>query len=758
MEDKEKIAREICKKVKEAQLKDFQKRMPDNKQGVEIEINGVKYVAAIRRLTPQECAELQTMPHDYEFVTSETQQYKGLGNGWNIETIKHIFSFIPKDKLNNLKVLSLFDGISGGQTALRGIGANIKTYLASEIDKYAIANAMHNFPNTIQLGSVTDLDIDEIVEKYGVPDIVIGGSPCFAAGTKVLTIDGYKNIEDIEVGDLVLTHKNRYKPVLRIGNKVAQTYKFHAQGFLDVVCTDNHPFYARKKNFEHCKQENGRNSKRLVLGEPEWIEAEHLAGEYYVSNNIEKQESQNPLNITEEEAWVIGRYIADGYTRKDLRHDSHHNGSRAWQLILSVGDSKVEKFCSHIKELHYSCYKHSDRVHRVVFSNKRLVEIVEGQCGMGAKNKQFGEMIIRLPNNLLEIVLKSYLEGDGCVYGEKFRVTTISPMLCMTLQRVVSKLYQKHICVTKHIPEEYRNLCGRIVHQNQQYVIEFSDHRLPQERPKVIGDKIWYNVKSFILDHIRAVYNLEVKDDNSYTANNIIVHNCQSFSFSGKMKGMSTKSGEEIYTLDRYLELKSQGFQFEGQSYLFWEYMRILTELRKYNPDIYFFLENVKMLEKWERCLSHAIGVRGVHINSALVSAQNRRRIYWTNIRTKPSAGDSLFYDESDPFAWPPLEVDIPQPEDRGIVIKDILQEEADEKYYLKSETVSQLMSKTDKKKLTDYLLEPQVSVKELFEYICTSGEFNALTDEEKHELAKLSYQLEKQRLEDLYNESNKSV
>lgn len=233
---------------------------------------------------------------------------------------------------------------------------------------------------------------------------------------------------------------------------------------------------------------------------------------------------------------------------------------------------------------------------------------------------------------------------------------------------------------------------------------------------------------------------------------------CQSFSFSGKMKGMSTKSGEEIYTLERYLELKSQGFQFEGQSYLFWEYMRILTELRKYNPDIYFFLENVKMLEKWERCLSHAIGVRGIHINSALVSAQNRRRIYWTNIKTKPVAGEDLFYDESDPFAWPPLEVDIPQPEDRGIVIKDILQEEAGEKYYLKDETVAQLIARTDKRKLKDYLLEPQVSVKELLRYIDTSDEFSALTGKEKHELAKLSYGLEKQRLEALYNENGKSV
>lgn len=49
---------------------------------------------------------------------------------------------------------------------------------------------------------------------------------------------------------------------------------------------------------------------------------------------------------------------------------------------------------------------------------------------------------------------------------------------------------------------------------------------------------------------------------------------CQSFSFAGKRAGMSTAEKVEIYTLPRYLELKAAGVQFEGQSYLFWEYMR----------------------------------------------------------------------------------------------------------------------------------------------------------------------------------------
>lgn len=117
---------------------------------------------------------------------------------------------------------------------------------------------------------------------------------------------------------------------------------------------------------------------------------------------------------------------------------------------------------------------------------------------------------------------------------------------------------------------------------------------------------------------------------------------CQSFSFAGKRAGMSTKQNEEIYTLDRYLELKQAGFEFEGQSYLFWEYIRILHELRETNPNVFFLLENVEMGKKWEKVLSEAIGLQGVHINSALVSAQIRKRIYWTNIRIAQTTGGGI--------------------------------------------------------------------------------------------------------------------
>lgn len=226
---------------------------------------------------------------------------------------------------------------------------------------------------------------------------------------------------------------------------------------------------------------------------------------------------------------------------------------------------------------------------------------------------------------------------------------------------------------------------------------------------------------------------------------------CQSFSMSGKMKGMSTAQGEEVYTLDRYLELKSQGFKFEGQSYLFWEYMRILTELRRFNPNIYFFLENVEMLEKWERCLSHAIGVRGVHINSALVSAQNRRRIYWSNIKVKDFGNTSLFDFSDDPFELPSLQTDIPQPRDTGVVVKDVLLDDVDGKYYLKDGAVSSLMEKADRKKLKEYFLEPQVSVDEALRYMDGKKDYSHLSKEERLEIATIGYELDKRRLHDNY-------
>lgn len=89
---------------------------------------------------------------------------------------------------------------------------------------------------------------------------------------------------------------------------------------------------------------------------------------------------------------------------------------------------------------------------------------------------------------------------------------------------------------------------------------------------------------------------------------------------------------------------------FNGKSGLFWEYVRILKES---NPK-YFLLENVVMKKEWENIISESLGVKPVLINSSLVSAQNRKRLYWTNIPN------------------------ILQPKDKNILLKNILEKGAE--------------------------------------------------------------------------------
>ena len=150
---------------------------------------------------------------------------------------------------------------------------------------------------------------------------------------------------------------------------------------------------------------------------------------------------------------------------------------------------------------------------------------------------------------------------------------------------------------------------------------------------------------------------------------------CQSFSFAGKRKGMTTKDNEKILTLEQYLQLKEQDFEFEGQSYLFWEYVRLLKDIK---PK-YFLLENVLMKKEWEQVISETLGVQPIMINSALVSAQNRKRLYWTNIPN------------------------IKQPKDKGILLKDIIEDVVPASYFCSEK----LMARVDRKKYSQPKFNP---------------------------------------------------
>jgi len=88
-----------------------------------------------------------------------------------------------------------------------------------------------------------------------------------------------------------------------------------------------------------------------------------------------------------------------------------------------------------------------------------------------------------------------------------------------------------------------------------------------------------------------------------------------------------------------------QGFSFAGKqlafndprSALFFEFVRIWQEVKAINPNAKFLLENVRMKKEHEAVITKYMGVEPIAINSSLVSAQSRYRLYWTNIANEPS-------------------------------------------------------------------------------------------------------------------------
>ena len=104
-----------------------------------------------------------------------------------------------------------------------------------------------------------------------------------------------------------------------------------------------------------------------------------------------------------------------------------------------------------------------------------------------------------------------------------------------------------------------------------------------------------------------------------------------------------------------------QGFSFAGKqlnfndprSKLFFEFVDILNHIKKHNPNVKFLLENVKMKAEWQDVISGYLGVKPIRINSALVSAAKRDRLYWANF-------------------------DVKMPDDKGITFDDINQHSTD--------------------------------------------------------------------------------
>lgn len=457
-----------------------------------------------------------------------------------------------------LRHLDLFSGIGGFALAARIVGG-IETRQFVEIEPYCQKVLTKNFP-----GVPIHDDIRTYAASLGGFDIITGGFPCFVAGTLILTFDGYKPIESLSIGELVLTHKGQWKPVTKLMVKHnAPLREVKALGVHSLVTTNEHPFYAVKRS----KQWDNNARKYLYsFSDRNWIDAIDLTSQHYLGQTL-PSEIQDNYSIA---FWkMVGLYLADGWRVKRLNRPEG-NG----RVVICAAKKQASEVESIISEAGFKFSRVEERtVYKYHIVSKFLYEFLF-QFGYKAEGKTIPGWVMGLSPEKAKALMNGLLFGDGWINQKGHaRITTVSQKLAYSSALLAQRAYG---CIASVFYAEMPEACfieDRKVEQKPQFTVQITFNNL-EKRSFLEGSYGWKRIRKNIkLNSVGTVYNLTVADDNSYIANGAIVHNCQDISCANP-----------------------NGRGLEGErSGLFFELMRVVRECRPR----YVVLENVaEMLRK----------------------------------------------------------------------------------------------------------------------------------------------------------------
>ncbi len=517
--------------------------------------------------------------------------------------------------MKEINYLDLFSGIGGFPLGLLKAGFTFNNHYYSEIDKYAIQIYKRHFPIAMKLGDINGISS----KQFERPDIITLGFPCFPKGTLILTKEGHKNIENIEIGDLCYTHKGRYMPCIQTMNKYYEKdmYKFSfSHGIEPFSCTEEHPILISTKI---KKWNNEKRLYNLSYSTPFFKKAKDITEDDYFmfSIPIEKEKPYDKYLME-----FLGFYLAEGWYAKRKKK----NGNQVYQVYLGINkkergyvQSLVEKISvisrfKNLKKYKVHFVKNGKNSNRAIISSEYLWNLVQ-QFGSGAKNKQIPYYFLSIDKEYLKPFIIGYYNGDGNIYkGNFYSATTTSKELTKMMQLLILKSYNYLSSVSFFKRNPKYIIEGRQVNQSDSYTIRFKTTSRKKENFWFIKDNILYikNKKEIECGRKETVYNIGIKEDESYTVNIFAVHNCQDMSIAGTREG------------------------FGGQrSSLFFRAIEIINEVK---PK-YFIFENVKGLfssnkgrdfEEVLQTISN-IGYDGQWqlLNTKWVLPQNRERIYF---------------------------------------------------------------------------------------------------------------------------------
>lgn len=357
---------------------------------------------------------------------------------------------------------------------------------------------------------------------------------CLASGSLVLTKEGYKPIQSVQVGDMVLTHKGRWRPVQVVrstGTRPVVTVR--AQGVPGLTLTPDHKLWTRKVPGNAWSVAHSRKAAKNTV--PRWIEAELTMGSYI----NQKVPEQVAICITDDELWLIGRWIADG-------HVETRGG-----YVVSIGNDKLEEFRM-IAKSHAGGESERTATQIRLIGMSDLSKEMLNQCGSGASNKQIPTRLLALPASQSAVLMSGYLSGDGYFLAERNRwcASTVSKKLALGLSMLAQQAYGAIASVYPGRKPGKTTIEGRVVNTLQDWIVSFDvpDSRRKNNLPFVLDDGAWKKVREIDDSGEAETWCLRVEEDESFTAEGCVVKNCPlQFDIVDRLIKRYSNPGELVY-------------------------------------------------------------------------------------------------------------------------------------------------------------------------------------------------------------------
>jgi hypothetical protein len=331
---------------------------------------------------------------------------------------------------------------------------------------------------------------------------------CLARNNLVLTKErGYIPIQDVIIGDHVLTHKGRWRAVLAVQQTGVQpVIRIGAQGVPSLIVTPDHRLWCRKSNMARERE----GAERVV---PQWIEAQSSLSSYV---NLPLPSIEVASNNDIKHWWIVGRWLACGHWAQDGLHISYGDDKRE-DTLNRLGD--VAGFERH----NGSCWQ--VRLHD---PNGVLRETMQ-KCGHGAADKHLPPEAFILPESQAKSLLDGYLAGDGHFLNGRNRWagSSVSRSLALGIAFLAQRVYRTIASVYPGKPEREEQIEGRTVHCQQVWVLSFDLHNTERyKKPFILEDGAWKKVRSIEDAGEQETWNIRVEEDESYVAEGCVVKNC----------------------------------------------------------------------------------------------------------------------------------------------------------------------------------------------------------------------------------------